>query len=233
MANGEFEKFGSGKRRLEMVKVSGLKRFKYNDDTRTNPAGLQLLKEDILANGVLSLLHVDGDTMETIDGNRRRTILQDMIEGTVTEVRAMVYFGLTKLEKDELYASLNEPTRRFSGPNKFASMYLGLNKKVFKATGAKFKKMESLFTDSEMRELIEEHNMGPDALSVAKRAGKYIGKGTTDKVLSKIVLWMYRQHQYLALKKAINPHTGVSSSKIINAIDGNRAIWPRKVEAAA
>ncbi len=222
--HGEWEKFGeNGKRRIELLKTHTLKFLGYNPKGRTEKGAIAVLVEDVAQKGVLQLIHVDGDTREALDGNRRLSAANEL---GIPEIRGWVYYGLSKAEKRKLYADLNETARRFSGPEKLEAEYRGAGP-VFGPTSRVFAWMKETFSDQELKDLILVHHVGPDIRCLSRRAGKYIGDASEEKQ-REIVLWMTKHNQYAALKRAIHKHVGINAERIIRAIDGDRPIHKKK-----
>jgi ParB-like nuclease family protein len=230
---GEKEKYGSGFRRLERVKVSTLKLLNYNPKARTEASALRALREDIEKNGLLVPIHVNGGTNEVEDGNRRYTVASDL---GIAEVVAYVYYGCSKAELKSLYVRLNELTRPFSGPNKLEAELRGGGNGF--TTSPVLKALRALLSKEEVEEIVLDYKIGPSSYKLALQAGRFIGEMGEPRI-RQILLWLVRQRQHSVLKKVLHPlysdgaGGGVSKTakKIREAIDGNYPLYASKRNA--
>lgn len=226
------ESYGNngGFRQLEKVKVAALDFLKENPANRALEANVQPLKIAVQISNktILDALHVNGETMRVVEGNRRLLVARLL---GIIDVWAWVYYKCSKAEMHGLFALLNLHKKAHTGAQKVeaelngvvGATIKGVVTPLFGETSKATAIFRRLFDESELNTRKSAGQLSPSNLSRARSAMKFFKIPSTDeKELVKILRWMMDLNQSLALYSAL------TNSRRVFKITGtyNKALTP-------
>ena len=208
---GTKEPYGvNGHRQFERVLVPSLKELKANPDGRATEPNTKDLKGAVLSVNkmVLDPLHVNGDSMEVIEGHRRLFVAVAL---GIPHVWAWVYYKCSKAEMHTLYAMLNLNKKAHTGAQKVEAELKGvvgatrngIVTQLFGSTSKATTTFQRIFDEPELTEKLKAGQLSPSNLSRARSALKFCKREQTDEALLMVLRWMMDLKQSLALYSAM------------------------------